>query len=76
MSKIHFFNFANGSSAKQVECLGYTTTDAIAKLAKKHCGLGSRGIDACYDENADLKAAITGTVFAGLRAVGRFRVID
>ncbi len=75
-STVHFFNFANGSSAKAVPIYGYATLEVIAKAAKKNCGLASRGVEATFDENADLNAATTGTVWAGMRAVGRFRVID
>lgn len=73
---VHFFGFANGSAPKAIPVKGYATLDVIAKLAKKHQALCSRGIEATFDENADKKAAITGTVWAGIRACGRFRVID
>jgi len=76
MSTIHFFRFANGCAPKSVEMGGYCTCDVIAKSAKKNMGLAGKLIDACYDENADLKAAVTGTIFSGMRAVGRFRVIS
>jgi hypothetical protein len=80
VTKIQFFEFANGSTAvapKEVDATGYITTEAIAKLAKKHCRLGSRGVEAAYDENADLTPALTGCIYVGgFRRVGRFRVID
>jgi len=75
VTTIHFFNFANGSAPKAVPVKGYVTLDVIAKAAKKNCGLCSRAIDVTFDENADLNAAVTGTVYAGIRAVGRFRII-
>jgi len=77
MTTVHFSDFLNGSAPKAVPVKGYATLDAIAKLAKKHCGLGSRVVEASYDENADLKAACTGSIYVGVfRRVGRFRVID
>lgn len=72
---IHFLRFANGVSGSAHE-VPFATTDVIAKLAKKHGGLASKCVEAVYDENADLQTACCGTVFAGIRPVARFRVID
>lgn len=76
MTAVHFFNFSNGAEPISVPLRDYATCDVIAKLAKAHCRLNSRAVEASYDENADTKAATTGSVFAGMRTVGRFRIID
>ncbi len=75
-STVHFFGFHNGSTACSVPVYGYATLELIAKAAKKQMRLASRAIEATFDENADLNAAVTGTVYSGIRAVGRFRVND
>lgn len=76
MSTVHFFNFANGSAPFASDSVPFATFDVILRILKKSKRLASKGIDLAYDENADLKAACTGTVYAGMRAVARFRVID
>lgn len=73
MKTIHYMNFANGRTPQPVK-VEFATLDVVVKHAKR--GLSSKGVDAEYDENADLKTATCGTIFAGMRAVGRFRVIE
>jgi hypothetical protein len=76
MKVIHFFNFAKGCAPFSSPPVPVATLDVIIGLVRKSKRLASKGIDACYDENADLKPACTGTIFAGDRPVARFRVID
>jgi len=73
MKTIHFLNFLNGRTPAPVK-VEFATLDVVAKHAKR--GLASKCVFAEYDENTDLKTAVLGTIFAGMRAVGRFRVID
>lgn len=76
MKTISFFNFANGCHSFNSEPVPYATLDVILRILKKAKKLASKGVEATYDENADMNAACTGTIYAGLRAVARFRVID
>lgn len=76
MTTIYFFNFANGSQPFSSPPVEHATLDVVLSVLRKSKRLASKCVDACYDENADLKAACCGTIFAGMRAVARFRVID
>lgn len=76
MPTIRFHNFSNGSPTKSVDLPGYALTDAIAKLAKKHCGLGSKLIDAgYYPPRKGETLSHEGYVTAGMRVVGKFTLL-
>jgi hypothetical protein len=73
MKTVTFVNIGR-NKRNFAEVVPFATCDVIAKLAKKKGGLMSRDIDAAYDENADLNEKCEGTIFAGMRPVGRFIV--
>lgn len=76
MRTIHFFNFSDGGAAFKSHPVPFATIDVILKELKKAKLLPPNRLDARYDANADLKAAVTGSIYDGMRVVARFRVID
>lgn len=77
MSTILFKNVGPNKRTWSKTIPGYVDCEKIAKEAKKTGGLMSRGVDACFDEKADLTPRQTGKIFVGMfRHVGDFELID